>query len=165
MRFAVAGGTLAVGGWLSGAAVVMQRSALRFDPADLLDTCERHHVTSMMIVGDAFAAPLVEELRRAPRDLPDLRVVLNSGAAMRDELKAALEALLPGARLVDTLGSSETGQQATRSGSSSRTFNPRGGVAVLDDRRSGLLAPGAEQSGWLAQGSGNVSSRHSGAKT
>jgi acyl-CoA synthetase (AMP-forming)/AMP-acid ligase II len=147
-----AGTWFALGGWLSGAAVVMQRSALRFDPADLLDTCERHRVTSLMIVGDAFAAPLVEELRRAPRDLPDLRVVLNSGAPMRDELKAALEALLPGARLVDTLGSSETGQQATRSGSSSRTFKPRSGVAVLDDRRSRVLAPGAEESGWLAQG-------------
>ena len=71
---------------------------------------------------------------------------------MRDELKAALEALLPDARLVDTLGSSETGQQATRSGSSSPTFKPRGWVAVLDDRRSRTLAPGASESGWLAQG-------------
>src|SRR5205823_6749784 len=100
----------------------------------------------------AFAAPLVEELRRTPRDVSALRVVLNSGAPLRDELRVALEALLPGARLVDTLGSSETGQQATRSGSSTRAFKPRGGVAVLDDRRSRVLAPRAEDSGWPAQG-------------
>ena len=147
-----AGTWFALGGWLSGAAVVMQRRPVRFDPADMLDTCERNGVTSVMVVGDAFASPLVEELRRAPRDLPELRVILNSGAPMRADLQAALEELAPGARLVDTLGSSETGQQATRSGSASRTFQPRGRAVVLDARRSRALAPGDPESGWLAQG-------------
>jgi acyl-CoA synthetase (AMP-forming)/AMP-acid ligase II len=146
-----AGTWFALGGWLSGAAVVLQRQTRRFEPADLLDTCERERVTSVMVVGDAFAAPLVDELRRRPRDLSALRVVLNSGAPMRPELKRALEELIPSARLVDTLGSSETGQQATRSGHDGGAFQPRGRAVVLNEDRTRPLPPGADEIGWLAQ--------------
>lgn len=146
-----AGIGFAVGGWLGGATVVIPPSPDRLDPAGLLDTCAEHHVTSMAIVGDAFGAPLVDELERRPRELPDLRLLVNSGAALSDRLKDRLRELVPGLRISDVLGSSETGLHAKRSANGNR-FSSRGSAAVLDEDRTRLLAPGEDAIGWLAQG-------------
>ena len=48
----------------------------------------------MSIVGDAYARPLVEELRRGPYDLPALRMIGTGGAATSDEHKEALLELI-----------------------------------------------------------------------
>lgn len=145
-----AGTWFALGGWLTGAPVVIQEQTQRLDVADLLDTCERERVASLMIVGDAFATPMVAELERTRRRL-HLKTVVNSGAPLRVELKARLEELT-GARLVDTLGSSETGQQGTRSGASATSrFQPRGRTAVIDSALTRLLPAGSDEIGWLAQ--------------
>lgn len=145
-----AGTWFAIGGWLTGAPIVIQAQTQRLDPADLLDTCEGERVASLMIVGDAFATPLIAELERQPRSLA-LTTIVNSGAPLRAALKARLEQL-SGARLVDTLGSSETGQQATRSGSEqSSRFQPRGNVAVINEGRTAILPGGSGEIGWLAQ--------------
>jgi 3-oxocholest-4-en-26-oate---CoA ligase len=145
-----AGTWFALGGWLTGAPVVLLERTQRLDPAELLDTCEREAVASLLIVGDAFATPLVDELTRKPRDLL-LTSIVNSGAPLRAELKAQLESLT-GARIVDTLGSSETGQQATRRGAGHSTrFQPRGDVAVLNSAQTATLPAGSDEIGWLAQ--------------
>ncbi|EMD23744.1 AMP-binding protein [Amycolatopsis azurea] len=145
-----AGTGIALGGWLSGATVVIQPRPEHFDAATLLKTCERRHVTSMAIVGDAFGAPLVAELELRPRPLPDLRLIVNSGAALREEIKTRLKELLPQLRITDMLGSSETGLHAKR-GSGNR-FAGKGNAVVLADDRARLLAPGDDEIGWLAQG-------------
>jgi len=146
-----AGTWFALGGWLTGAAIVLPEQARRLDPAALLATCARERVGSMMIVGDAFGTPLVDELEHTERDLSCLRVILNSGAPLRAQLKARLEELT-GARVVDTLGSSETGQQATRAGAAATAkFQPRGNVGVMNSERTALLRPGSGEIGWLAQ--------------
>lgn len=145
-----AGMWFALGGWLTGAPVVLLERTQRLDPAELLDTCEREAVASLLIVGDAFATPLIDELTHKPRDLR-LTSIVNSGAPLRAVLKAQLESLT-GARMVDTLGSSETGQQATRSGAGHSTrFQPRGDVAVLNDAKTAILPAGSDEIGWLAQ--------------
>lgn len=149
-----AGAGIALGGWLSGATVVIQPHPERFDAATLLATCETERVTSMAIVGDAFAAPMVAELERHPRPLPDLRLIVNSGAALREELKARLRELLPHLRVTDMLGSSETGLHARRSEGGNR-FAGKGNAVVLDDTRTRVLDPGSDETGWLAQG-GNI---------
>ena len=51
---------------LAGGTVVIQDDTEHLDPADVLDTCEREQVGSLLIVGDAFARPLLDELRRTP---------------------------------------------------------------------------------------------------
>lgn len=146
-----AGIGFAFGGWLSGATVVIPPHVERFDAAALLDVCAAERVTSMAIVGDAFGAPLAEELQQQPRELPELRLIVNSGAALGESVKGQLRALLPQLRISDMLGSSETGLHARRSAGSNR-FSSKGSAAVLDESRSRLLAPGEDAIGWLAQG-------------
>jgi len=148
-----AGGGIALGGWLGGGTVVFPPEPERFDAARLLDTCASHDVTTLMIVGDAFAAPIVDELERQPRTLA-LRVLVNSGAVLRDELKDRLRAQVPGLRIADMLGSSESGVHARRE-SEGRIFDGRGAVTVLSDDRSRLLEPGSEEVGWMAT-TGNI---------
>ncbi|MCB1031418.1 MAG: AMP-binding protein, partial [Acidimicrobiales bacterium] len=41
--------------WINGGTIVIQDKVDHFDPSDILDTCQRHQVTSLLIVGDAFA--------------------------------------------------------------------------------------------------------------
>lgn len=148
-----AGVGIALGGWLAGATIVFPPDPSRFDAAALLDTCSRERVTTLMIVGDAFGAPIADELERQPRDL-SLRVVVNAGAALRDDVKARLRELIPGMRVSDMLGSSESGIHA-RGESEGRTFDGRGTVTVLSDDRARVLEPGADEIGWMAS-TGNI---------
>ncbi|PXX58426.1 acyl-CoA synthetase (AMP-forming)/AMP-acid ligase II [Nocardia tenerifensis] len=141
----------ALGGWMSGATIVFPSSPERFDAAALLDTCVQQEVTSTVIVGDAFGAPLVAELEARPRALPALKLILNSGAALRDSLKDRLRELVPGVRISDMLGSSETGLHAKR-GSGSSTFAARGNTVLIDETRTRIIEPGSDEVGWLAQG-------------
>jgi acyl-CoA synthetase (AMP-forming)/AMP-acid ligase II len=70
-------------------------------------------VTFLVIVGDAFARPLVEaldHLEPAP-DLTALTVVLSGGAVLSPSVKAAWVEHLTGALLIDGFGASETGGQ------------------------------------------------------
>ncbi|MFI6321005.1 AMP-binding protein [Nonomuraea sp. NPDC050556] len=147
-----AGIGFAFGGWLGGATVVIQPNPERFDAATLWETVERQGVTSLMIVGDAFGTPLVEDLERSARKLPELRLIVNSGAVLREETKARLRELLPHVRLADVLGSSETGLHARRGSGGGNRFESRGNAIVLDETRTRLLVPGEPEVGWLAQG-------------
>src|SRR5690606_926214 len=137
--------------WIGGGTVVIQDHTDRLDPADVLDTCERHDVTSLLIVGDAFARPLVDELRARPRTLA-LRHVLTGGAILSPTVQHELLELLPDVRIVDVLGSSETGRQAvaTTSGADpggAGRFEPAATTVILDDDRTGVVAPGDSEIG------------------
>lgn len=147
-----AGTWSALGGWCGGSAVVIPDRVDRLDPADLLTVAARERVTRMPLVGDAFARPIVEELERGSYDLSALRSVLNSAAGISPGVKRRLAALLPGTRIVDVLGSSETGFQVTRHGAADRPFAPAPGVAVLSADRTRVLSPGEDELGWLAKG-------------
>ena len=143
--------------WIGGGTIVIQDVVDRMDPVDVLDTCERHHVTSLLIVGDAFARPLLDEQRRQPRDLTSLRFVLTGGAILSPPLRTDLLELVPQVRIIDVLGSSETGRQATadtRAGDDigPTRFAPSKTAAVLDDTLTRALAVGDPEIGWLAQG-------------
>lgn len=150
-----AGLGFAFGGWLGGATVVIPPNADRFDAEGVLRACQTYRVTSMAIVGDAFGAPLVAELDRHPRELPDLRLLVNSGAALREDLKQRLQERLPALRITDMLGSSETGLHAKRASGGPNRFRSKGNAAVLAEDRTRLLEPGDEAVGWLAQ-SGHI---------
>ena len=143
--------------WINGGTIVIQDDVVRMDPADLLSCCERHRVTSLLIVGDAFARPLVDEQRCHPRDLSSLRFVLTGGAILSPPLRAELLELLPQVRIVDVLGSSESGRQAVASTTAGDTigptrFAPSSTAAVLDEGLTRRLQPGEDAIGWLAQG-------------
>jgi fatty-acyl-CoA synthase len=144
----------AISAWLGGGTVVMQDVTDRFDPSDVLDICEHERVTSLLIVGDAFARPLVDELRSRPRDLGSLRHLLTGGAILSDRVRADLLELLPDLQIVDVLGSSESGRQAvahSRSGAAG-SFVPSSTTAILSADRRRVLTPDDDELGWLAQG-------------
>ena len=140
----------ALSAWATGGTVVVQDDPTRFDPADVLATCEREGVTALQIVGDPFARPLLEELARTDYDLSGLRFLLSGGAVLSAPVKARLTAAVPGLTIVDVLGSSETGRQAvTRGGGGA--FVPERTAVVLSEDLSHRLAPGDTEAGWLAQ--------------
>jgi fatty-acyl-CoA synthase len=150
----------AISGWVSGGTVVIQDHPGRLDAGDILATVAREQVTSLLIVGDAFARPLVDALRTGRHDVAGLRYLLTGGAVLSAPVKEELLALVPGLRIVDVLGSSETGRQGThisdgRKKASTGTFAPSPTAVVLSDDRSRVLATGDDELGWLAQ-SGRV---------
>lgn len=145
----------ALSAWLSGGTVVVQDTTDRYDPADVVATCAREGCTALLLVGDAFARPLVEELRARPADL-DLRHLLTGGTILSAPVKQDLLELIPGVTIVDVLGSSETGRQAvtTSAGTAAATtgtFVPEATTVVVDSERQRVLRPGDDELGWLAQ--------------
>ncbi|MFZ6002488.1 MAG: acyl-CoA synthetase [Actinomycetota bacterium] len=146
----------AISAWLAGGTVVVQDNAVHLDPRDVLETISRERVTSLLIVGDAFARPLVDELRHGSHDLAGLRFLLTGGALLSSSVKHDLLELVPHLQIVDVLGSSETGRQgvarsrrdqAVPSGSFARSPT----AVVLSEDLSRRLHPGDPELGWLAQ--------------
>ncbi len=139
-----------------GGTIVFPERPERFDPGDVWDTVAREGVAAMTIVGDAFARPLLEALSAGARDLSSLRQISSGGAMLSADVKRALLAALPGVRILDVLGSSESGTQAVRASTrpeeaSTGDFTMNEDNVVLDDTRTGFLAPGSPETGWLAR--------------
>jgi fatty-acyl-CoA synthase len=145
----------------NGHSVVLQDNTTHLDAHSILKTIEREDVNMIVIVGDAFGRPLVEQLRKQSYDLTSMRFLVTGGAPLNAQVKDQLLELLPeGARIIDTLGSSETGTQATHvstrdRGASTGTFSPTPGARVLSADRRRVLQTGDGEVGWFAQ-SGRV---------
>jgi len=141
---------------LAGRAVVIQSDPVRLDPADLLATAERHQAAALLIVGDAFARPLLDELDRRSYDLSSLKGIVTGGAALNASNKSALLKRLPGVRIIDSIGSSESGFQgqniSSREGQTSTgTFHPGPGTCILSEDMTRVLEPGHAELGWFAK--------------
>ncbi|MFI5317279.1 MAG: acyl-CoA synthetase [Myxococcota bacterium] len=147
-------------GFHGGNTVVFQSVTDRLDPDDVLRVAERERVNAILIVGDAFARPLIDQLRKQTYDLSALFALVSGGAALNASLKKELLELLPKLTIVDAVGSSETGSQAQNvstqvSGATTGTFTLGPGACVLSDDLSRTAAPGDTELGWFAQ-SGRV---------
>lgn len=144
----------AFAGLHSGAKVVLHDDRGPFDARAVLTTAAREGATLMSIVGDAYARPIVEELRARPYDLSSLQVLATGGAPTNDDLKRALVELLPHVTVVDGYGASETGGMAYGAQTASSRaggFAPAAGAAVLAADRSRFLTPGDDEIGWTAR--------------
>jgi fatty-acyl-CoA synthase len=145
---------LAIGG------TVVLEEARSFDADALWSTVARERVNSIVVVGDAFARPLLASLEADPgRDLTCVRVLSSSGAMFSAEIKDRLLAHLPQAVIVDIIGSSEgtMGMSISTSleVSSTGRFQPAPGVILIDEhgrpvergsREPGLVAlPGGAE--------------------
>ena len=137
--------------WIAGGTVVLHSDTTRVDPHDVLATVEREQVSSLLIVGDAFARPMLDAQREAGYDLRSLRHIVSGGALFSSAIKRAWTELVPGLRIVDIVGSSESGRQGVGSGTATGRFAPAATAAVLSDDRTRRLTPGAGEIGWLAQ--------------
>ena len=139
-----------------GNTLVLPPETQALDPALVWSTIEAEGVNILLIVGDAFARPLLDELDAHPYQLSSLIMTVSGGAALSASVKARLLRRVPDMALVDGLGASETGQQATQiSGAASPvstgTFTPGPGMCIVDETLTRLLAPGSDELGWLAQ--------------
>jgi acyl-CoA synthetase (AMP-forming)/AMP-acid ligase II len=142
--------------WYVGGCVVVQSHPEQLDPADVWRCVERERVTALTVVGDAFARPLLDELRRGRYDVSSLRLLTSGGAILTAATKHALLEHLPGVRILDALGSSESGQQATRISTregpaTTGDFAMNPDNVVLREDLSGPVAPGSGERGWLAR--------------
>ncbi|MBM4335885.1 MAG: acyl-CoA synthetase [Deltaproteobacteria bacterium] len=143
-------------GFHSGSTVMFQDVTDRFDPHDVLGMVEREKINVMLIVGDAFARPLIDQLRVQSYDLSSLFALVSGGAALNATLKKELLELLPKVMIIDAIGSSETGSQAQNvsteaTGATTGTFNLGHGACVLSEDLSRILEPGHEGLGWFGQ--------------
>jgi acyl-coenzyme A synthetase/AMP-(fatty) acid ligase len=140
----------------AGGTVVVQPNSRSLDPEDILRTVEGERVQSLLIIGDAFARPLLDALGRGRYDLRSLSLLVTGGAALTASLKRDLLARVPGLTILDTMGSSETGTQAQhlsneRQGVATGTFRPGASSLVLSEDLSSVLAPGSSEVGWFAR--------------
>jgi len=137
----------AISTWTSGGTVVIQDEPRHLDAADILRTIERERVSALNIVGDAFARPLVEELRAHRYDLSSLRHIISGGAVFSSALKRELTELVDGLTIVDIVGSSESGRQGVGTGTSTGAFAPSATACVLSDDHTRRLVPGDDEIG------------------
>jgi acyl-CoA synthetase (AMP-forming)/AMP-acid ligase II len=128
----------------------------KLDPADFLATIEREKCLTCTIVGDAFARPILDEMAKGKHDLSSLFIVGSGGAPLSTANKKQFLELLPQLTVLDSIGSSETGAQASNpsnkdSGVSTGDFKPMAGAGVVSEDLTRALAPGNDEMGWFAQ--------------
>lgn len=154
------------GHWLAfitlhgGGTLLIQRVVERLDADDLLALVEREKANMVVIVGDAFGRPLVDAIDRGAHDLSSLFAIANGGAPLSVNTKNALLDRLPNILLLDGIGSSETGAQATHTstkagGASTGQFVPVPDTCVITESMDRVVSPGEDHTGWFAKG-GNV---------
>ena len=134
-----------------------------FDPGSALRFASDERAEFLMIIGDAVARPLADELARNHTlyDLADLRLISSSGAILSPAVKAALEEHLPATKVIDRFGASETGGQ----GRIKRSADGSGPLQLLSDEHTSVLddagipvEPGSgvrgrlARSGWIPLG-------------
>jgi fatty-acyl-CoA synthase len=139
-----------------GAGATVLLPGRRFDPAELWRTVAAHRVNGLIIVGDAFAKPLLAELDSNPGvyDLSSLVVMVSSGVMWSLEVKQGLLKHHGSMILIDSLGSSEAvglAQSTSTAGSESETAKFALGEHVhvfTDDERP--VEPGSDDVGFVA---------------
>lgn len=142
--------------WLSGGTVVVQTQPDRLDPDDIWGLIEREKVNFLLIVGDAFARPLLDGLAsNNTRDLTSLLTILSGGAPLSAHLKVEFLKFMPWIMMVDGLGSSEAGGQLSQvaavDSASTGTFPWAPQNHILSEDLSQILEPGHAELGWLAK--------------
>jgi len=142
--------------WSSGGTICVQSEPRHLDPDDIWSTVAREKVQVMLIVGDAFARPLLDQLEKASYDLSSLFMIVSGGAILTAGIKDQLLEKLPHVRIMDALGSSESGAQGAHfsepgAKASTGAFTPSPGNVVLSEDLSRVLEPGDPEHGWLAR--------------
>ena len=129
-----------------------------FDVHELLAEVERNKVRTLVIVGQAFAGPILEALEAEPGryDLSSLMMISSSGVMWSQENKAGLLRHIPQVVLFDSFGSSEAvgmGGSVSAAGAATETakfqLGPTCAVFTEDGHR---VQPGSGERGLVAVG-------------
>ena len=141
--------------WNGGGTVIVQSTPERLDPHDIWSLIEREKVNFLLIVGDAFARPLLDGLASQSYDLSSLLSILSGGAPLSAHLKIEFHTHLPSVIVIDGLGSSEAGgqlAQVTAGGTATTgTFSLQEQNHILSENLDRVLEPGHTELGWLAK--------------
>jgi acyl-CoA synthetase (AMP-forming)/AMP-acid ligase II len=144
-------------GNLTGGGCVATLEGHKFEAEALFDAVERDRAAAVVIVGDAFARPMLDALdaNRGRWDLSSLRVVISSGVMWSREVKEGLLAHHGGMLLADMFGSSEAvgfGTSVTGAGAKTKTAKFQVGEhckVFSEDHRE--VAPGSGERGFIAR--------------
>ena len=127
-----------------------------FDPDKLWAQVQDKTATNIVIVGDAFAKPMLDSLDRAknsndPYDIDSVKVIISSGVMWSAEVKQGLLSH-HNMSLMDTMGSTEggIGSSVTTRENPSETakFSINPGVIILADDGE-ILQPGSDKIGLI----------------
>ena len=130
-----------------------------FDAAEAWSLVAAERANILVIVGDAMAGPLLDEVeswaQRDPTpDISSLMAIGSGDALLSPTMKERLAAALPSSMVVDAFGSSETGQLGGSQAADDPFGSPRLRVddrtAVLDDEGRPVVA-GSGVTGRLAR--------------
>ena len=127
---------------------------LGFDPDGLLKEVEKRKANNIVIVGDAFAKPIMDALDKAesegsPYNLESINTVISSGVMWSSEVKQGL-LKHHDMVLVDAMGSTEGGMGSSRASrdnpaeTAKFVLNP--GVIVITDEGE-IVEPGSDKTG------------------
>jgi fatty-acyl-CoA synthase len=139
-----------------GGTVILPDESRRMDAHGIWRTIAEHRVDQLTIVGDAFARPLIAAQREGKYDLASLRILVSTAAVLSKAVREEILSVLPeGVMILESIGGSELGVQAIGSDTESGhagvpAYQLREGTVLLNDARSAPLAPGTEETGWLA---------------
>ena len=139
---------------LGGTAITSKN--LGFDADQLWTQVEDTKTTNIVIVGDAFAKPMLDALDRAkeigkPYNLNSIKVIISSGVMWSEEIKNGL-LKHHDMKLMDTMGSTEGGMGSSVSTrdnppkTAKFSLNP-GVIVIADDGE--ILEPGSKKVGLI----------------
>ena len=151
-------GTSAIASWgaLSAGGTITTLGCRHLDAVELVETIAARRVTNLVIVGDAFAKPIIAAIEERPDlDLSCLQIVISSGVMWSQPVKDALLAHLD-VVLADLVGSSEgvgaassvakrgrsIGTARFRLGENSRVFTEDGREVEPGSGERGVIAIG-----------------------
>jgi 3-oxocholest-4-en-26-oate---CoA ligase len=149
-----------MGAMLAGGCVVTLESQT-FDAEELLRVIDRRKPTSLVLVGDSFAKPMLNALNANPGvyDLSSVVAVISSGVMWSLEVKAGLLEHMPGAMLNDAFSSSEAlGMGVSVMTKDAQVQTARfmlGGRCKVFDENDQPVAPGSGVPGMVAIGPPN----------
>jgi 3-oxocholest-4-en-26-oate---CoA ligase len=99
---------------VSGGTSLFLKQSHPFDAVELWKTVERRHINLIVIVGDAFAIPMAEELQKNKYEIRSLAAIVSSGVRWSPSVKKKFLTTNPHLVLLDELGSTETSVAMTQ---------------------------------------------------
>jgi len=143
---------------MAGGGTVVMLESSHFDPHELWRVVDAHAVGQIIIVGDAFAKPMLRALDEAdpPHSAATVLSIVSSGVMWSTEVKQGLLRHMPQVTLLDSFGSSEAvgfglsvmtaaGEVETAKfqiGDNVKVFTPEGREVTPGGGEVGLIARG-----------------------
>ena len=139
---------------LTGGKLVLQDGP-SFDAKRILSLVAEEDVSTISLVGDAMAIPLIDELKAGEYDMENLAVIASAGAILSASVQTEIEELLPDVMIVNSFGTSESGDLGRAAGDEDShegrpSFYMGEEVTVLDEEGN-EIEPGSGKMGLVAR--------------